>query len=137
MIAHLWPACNAALNATSAVLLVSGWFCIRAKRIVAHQRLMSCAFVTSTLFFLSYVSYHARVGTVHFVGTGMSRPIYFAILISHTILAVIIVPLVLRTLWLARRDRITEHRIIARWTLPLWLYVSITGVIVYRMLYQL
>ncbi len=131
-----WPAWNAALNAASAGLLVAGFLCIRAKRIPAHRICMSGAASASTLFFASYVAYHLQVGSVRFQGTGWTRPFYFTVLLSHTVLAVVIVPLVLRTLFLAVRGRFDAHRAIARWTLPLWLYVSVTGVMVYWMLYQ-
>ena len=142
-----WPALNAALNATSALLLLTGFFFIRAKDISRHapppKRLvrghaafMSGALVVSALFFLSYLAYHARVGSVHFLGAGWTRPVYFTVLITHTILAVVIVPLALRTLWLAIRKRFPEHIALARWTFPLWLYVSVSGVAVYLMLYR-
>ena len=131
-----WPAWNAALNAASAVLLVAGFACIRAKRVLAHRFCMSSAVGTSALFLGSYVAYHAHVGSVRFQGAGWARPIYFTILLSHTVLAVIIVPLVGRTLWLAVRERFEAHQAIARWTLPIWLYVSVTGVVVYWMLYR-
>ena len=131
------PTLNAVLNATSAVLLVAGFLLIRAKRIAAHMVFMLAAFGVSVLFLASYLTYHAQVGTVRFAGTGWIRPVYFSILISHTILAVVIVPLVLRTLFLAGRRRFAEHVAMARWTLPLWLYVSVTGVVVYWMLYRL
>ena len=130
------PTLNAALNATSAVLLVAGFCCIRAKKIAAHKRCMVSALCVSALFLVSYLCYHAQVGTVHFTGTGWRRLVYFIILISHTVLAIVIVPLALRTAFLAGRSRFAEHLAIARWTLPLWLYVSVTGVIVYGMLYQ-
>ena len=131
-----WPALNASLNALSAVLLMTGYLCIRAKRITAHACCMIAASAVSLLFLASYLAYHAQVGSVRFAGTGPVRPVYFAILISHTILALVIVPLAARTLWLAWRERFASHRLVARWTLPLWLYVSITGVVVYLMLYH-
>ncbi len=130
------PTLNAILNATSAVLLIAGFVCIRTKRIDAHRRFMVGACVVSLIFLCSYLFYHANVGSVHFLGTGWVRPVYFSILISHTILAVVIVPLVIRTLFLASRRRFPAHRALARWTLPLWLYVSVTGVVVYWMLYR-
>ena len=129
------PTLNAALNAMSAALLILGFLCIRAKKITAHLGCMISAFVTSTLFLTSYLIYHAQVGSVRFRGTGWTRPVYFSILLSHTVLAAVIVPMVLRTIFLASRKRFGEHRAIARWTLPLWLYVSVTGVVVYWMLY--
>ncbi len=131
----LQPTINAALNLTSAVLLIVGYRCIRRKAIESHRWCMVAACLTSLVFLASYLSYHARVGSVRFTGTGWVRPLYFAILISHTILAVVIVPLVARTLYLAARGRFDRHRAIARWTLPLWFYVSVTGVVIYVMLY--
>ncbi len=137
MTVPLWPTLNAGLNATSAVLLTGGYLCIRQRRIAAHRACMLGAFAVSSLFLASYVGYHAQVGSVRFAGTGWWRPVYFVLLITHTVMAVVIVPLVLRTLFLAERERFLEHRAMARWTLPLWLYVSVTGVIVYGMLYHL
>lgn len=131
------PSLNACLNATSAVLLIAGACFIKAGRIGAHRACMLAACAASTLFLISYVTYHAHVGSVRFRGTGWIRPVYFTILISHTILAVVIVPMVARTLFLAARKRFADHRAMARWTLPAWLYVSVTGVIVYVMLYHL
>lgn len=133
----VWPAFNASLNATSAVLVLSGWCCIRAKRIAWHRFFMVGACLVTALFFVSYLTYHARVGSVRFLGTGWARQVYFTILISHTVLAITIVPLVLRSLYLAVKDRVDAHRRLARWTLPLWLYVSVTGIIVYWMLYRM
>lgn len=132
-----WPALNAGLNATSALLLLTGFFFIRAKQISRHAAFMFGALVVSALFFLSYLAYHAKVGSVHFLGTGWVRPAYFTILITHTILAIVIVPLALRTLFLAVRKRFPEHVALARWTFPLWLYVSVSGVVVYFMLYHI
>ena len=129
------PTLNAILNATSAVLLMAGFLCIRAKSVTAHALFMGGALGVSALFLASYLFYHAHVGSVRFHGVGWIRPVYFTILITHTILALVIVPLALRTLFLAGRKRFVEHVAIARWTLPLWLYVSVTGVIVYWMLY--
>ena len=129
------PLLNARLNATSAVLLLSGFLCIRANKITAHAGFMLSAFAASTLFLISYLIYHAQVGSVRFQGTGWIRPAYFVLLLSHTILAVAIVPLVLRTLFLAAHKRFPEHRAIARWTFPLWLYVGVSGLVVYWMLY--
>ena len=133
---HPWPAFNASLNATSAVLLMLGFASIRRGRPSEHAGFMLAAFGVSTVFLASYLAYHARVGSVRFPGTGWVRPVYFAILLSHTVLAVVIVPLVARTLILALQKRFDAHRALARWTFPLWLYVSVTGVIVYWMLYQ-
>ena len=130
------PSVNAVLNGTAAVLLTIGYLCIHRRRIAAHRVCMTGAFVASTLFLASDLTYHAHAGAVRFQGTGWIRAPYFAILISHTILAVVIVPLALRTLYLAVRGRFEAHRRIARWALPLWLYVSVTGVIIYGMLYR-
>jgi uncharacterized membrane protein YozB (DUF420 family) len=131
------PAVNATLNATSAVLLVLAYRAIRAHDVQRHRRLMLAAAAVSTVFLVCYIMYHAHVGSVRFTGQGPVRTAYFAILISHTILAVAIVPLVLRTLFLGLKGRVPQHRRIARWTFPLWLYVSVTGVVIYTMLYQL
>ena len=129
------PALNASLNAISAALLMLGYGFIRRQRIVWHRLCMSTAFCTSTLFLISYVIHHVHAGVIRYQGQGPSRIVYFTILTSHTILAVLIVPLVLRTLYLALTARFSEHQRWARWTLPLWLYVSITGVVIYEMLY--
>lgn len=132
-----FPAINATLNGTSAVLLLTGHSFIKRGRMAAHRTVMLIAFGTSALFLISYLYYHAHVGSVHFRGQGWARPVYFTILISHTILAVVIVPLIIITLIRALRERFDRHRAIARWTYPLWMYVSVTGVIVYFMLYHL
>jgi uncharacterized membrane protein YozB (DUF420 family) len=132
----IFPVINASLNGASTVLLITGRWLIAQRRIVAHRFVMITAVVTSSLFLISYLYYHAHVGSVHFQGTGWSRPVYFTILISHVILAAVIVPLVIVTLIRALRERFDMHRAIAHWTFPLWLYVSITGVLVYFMLYQ-
>jgi len=131
------PTVNAALNATSAVLLASGYGFIRRRQIAAHKRCMLAACVTSALFPLSYLTYHYNVGSMPFRGQGGVRLLYFTILISHTILAVVIVPLALVTLFRAWKADFRKHVRIARWTLPIWFYVSVTGVIIYVMLYQL
>lgn len=131
------PTLNAVLNATSAVLLLTGWWLIRRGRRVAHRRAMLAALATSTLFLVSYLAYHFEVGSVRFTGQGPVRTVYLAILISHTVLAVAIVPLVLVTLARALRGRFEAHRALARITLPLWLWVSSSGVVVYWMLYRL
>ena len=133
----IFPAINAILNGTSAILLLAGRALIARKRISAHRSVMLAALVTSSLFLISYLYYHAHVGSVHFRGTGWSRPVYFTILGTHTILAAVIVPMVLVTLSRALRQRFDRHRAIARWTFPLWLYVSVTGVIIYLMLYRI
>ena len=132
-----FPALDAALNATSAVLLALGYFFIRRKNVGAHRLCMLSAFSTSALFLVCYLWYHAHHGVTRFGGQGAVRAFYFALLGSHTVLAGVIVPLVLITLYRALRRRFQLHRRIARWTLPLWLYVSVTGVVVYWMLYHL
>jgi uncharacterized membrane protein YozB (DUF420 family) len=131
------PTVNATLNATSAVLLSMGYYFIRRKRITAHRRCMLFASVISTLFLCCYLVYHYQVGSVRFTGTGWIRLFYLAILISHVILAALILPLALVTLSRAWKARFEKHKRIARWTLPIWLYVSVTGVLIYWMLYRL
>jgi putative membrane protein len=133
------PALNAILNSVSAILLITGYFFIRQKNIKAHKTSMISAFITSTLFLTSYLIYHfsKELGPTRFLGEGIIRPVYFFILITHTILAIIIVPMVFVTFSRALKKRFDLHRKISRWTLPIWLYVSVTGVIVYLMLYQL
>lgn len=133
----IFPKINAVLNGTSAVLLVIGRSYIKRGRMAAHRAVMITALISSTLFLTSYLYYHAHVGSVHFPGQGIWRPIYFTILISHTLLAITIVPMVIITVSRALRERFDRHRAIARWTYPLWLYVSVTGVVIYFMLYQL
>jgi uncharacterized membrane protein YozB (DUF420 family) len=128
---------NACLNSTSALLLVFGYRFIRAKNVIAHRTCQVAALVVSILFLASYLTYHYNHGATRFQGTGLARPIYFTILTSHTILAMVIVPLVILTFYRALRNDFTRHRRIARITLPIWLYVSVTGVIVYLMLYQI
>lgn len=129
------PSVNASLNAFCTVLLIAGWLLIRARRQRAHQYVMVAACLTSALFLACYLLYHYFVGSVRFAGTGWIRPVYYAILISHVVLAAAIVPLVLVTLWRALGGHFERHRRIARWTMPLWLYVSVTGVVVYVLLY--
>jgi uncharacterized membrane protein YozB (DUF420 family) len=131
------PALNASLNATSAVFLSIGWLLIRRRKIEAHRLCMLGAFVMSALFLISYVVYHANVGSVPYRGQGAIRMVYFAILITHVILAAAILPLAIVTLSRALSRRFDRHRRIARWTLPIWLYVSVTGVVIYVMLYQI
>jgi putative membrane protein len=131
------PALNAALNGTSALLLVCGFLCIRRKKIAAHRVCMLSAFAVSALFLISYLTLHYYAGMTRFTGQGWIRPTYFSILISHTILAAAIVPLILLTLSRAVRGQFDRHVRIARWTLPCWVYVSVTGVLVYWILYQL
>ena len=134
-IADLLPPLNASLNAASAALLVLGWRAIRAGRRERHRVRMLAALGTSALFLAGYLTRVALTGTHRFPGTGALRGVYLAVLASHTLLAAAVVPLVLRTAWLALRGRFAEHRRIARWTLPVWLYVSATGVVVYALLY--
>lgn len=131
------PAVNATLNGIATLLLVTGWFFIRSGRRLAHRNCMIAALACSALFLVSYLVYHAQVGSVRFQGEGPIRVVYFSILITHTILAAAVPVLALLTAWRALRERFDSHRRIARWTLPIWLYVSITGVVVYWMLYQL
>jgi uncharacterized membrane protein YozB (DUF420 family) len=131
------PALNATLNATAGILLMCGYVMIRRRRIEAHRRFMLAAFATSALFLVSYVIYHANIGSRPFTGQGPIRTVYYAILITHVILAAAILPLAIVTLTHALRERFERHVPIARWTLPIWLYVSVTGVIVYVMLYQM
>src|SRR5438067_317566 len=133
----MFPALNAALNGSSAVLLLAGRWFISRGRMAVHRAFMIAALVTSSLFLISYLYYHAHVGSVHFQGQGWARPVYFTILISHTILAALVVPMVIITLSRALRERFDRHRAIARWTFPVWMYVSVTGVVVYVMLYHL
>lgn len=130
-------ALNATLNGTSAILLTCGYVAIRARKIAVHKAFMIAAFLTSTAFLISYLAYHYRVGHVAFQGQGWIRPVYFALLLTHTVLAAVIVPMIIVTLRRAWLEKFDKHRLIARWTLPLWLYVSVTGVIVYLMVYQL
>lgn len=129
------PFVNAALNSLSAVLLFTGYLCIRARNRSAHRVCMLSAFASSILFLTSYLIYHYQVGSVPFKGQGWIRPVYFLILLTHTILAVTVVPLSLVTLNRALGERFDAHRRIARWTFPIWLYVSVTGVVIYLMLY--
>jgi len=131
------PHLNACLNASSAIILVAGYSFIRAGRVAAHRTCQISALVVSSVFLASYLTYHFYHGTTRFQGTGLSRPVYFTVLTSHTILAVVIVPLIAITFYRAARLDFVRHRKIARITLPLWFYVSITGVIVYLMLYQI
>ena len=130
------PALNAGLNTLSALFLLLGFLCIRRRRIAAHRACMVSALGTSTLFLISYLTYHFQVGTTRFTATGWIRPLYFTILTTHTVLAVVIVPLVLLTLRRALRREFPRHARLARWTLPLWFYVSVTGVVIYVLLYR-
>lgn len=131
------PTVNAALNTASAALLATGYVLIRTGRRNAHRLAMLAALTCSALFLCSYLIYHAQVGSVRFTGQGVIRTVYFTVLVTHTVLAVAIVPLVLLTLTRALRGRFAAHRAVARLTLPLWAYVSVSGVVVYWMLYRL
>jgi len=131
------PMLNALLNTTSAVLLVWGYRLVRARRFEEHKKVMLAAFTTSILFLTSYLIYHAQVGSVRFQGQGAVRVVYFAILLSHTILAAAAAPMAALTLYRAWKDQLDKHRRLAKITLPIWLYVSVTGVVVYLMLYHL
>ena len=131
------PTLNAILNATSGILVLIGFLFIRRRRIAAHRACMIAAVCVSILFLISYIVYHYHHGATRFTGTGIVRTLYFVILISHTILAVVIVPFVIITLRRALKNQFARHMKIARWTFPMWLYVSVTGVIVYFMLYHL
>jgi len=134
---NIFPALNASLNGASAILITTGRALIRRQKVRLHRACMITAVVTSSLFLVSYLYYHAHVGSVRFPGQGWIRPVYFAILISHTLLAVVVVPMILFSLSYGLRGRFDRHRRIARWTYPVWLYVSVTGVVVYIMLYQI
>lgn len=131
------PGLNAILNTASTALLISGYAFIRRRRILLHKICMLSAVACSAAFLISYVTFHVRAGVVHFTAQGPIRHVYFAILTTHTILAATIVPLVIVTLTFALRARFPRHKAVARWTLPLWLYVSITGVIIYFLLFRL
>jgi uncharacterized membrane protein YozB (DUF420 family) len=133
---HDLPAVNATLNAASGVLLIIGYLLIRARRVDPHRRVMIAAFATSSLFLICYLVYHAQVGSVPFTRQGFVRPLYFTILITHVTLAAAVLPLAIVTLSRGLKARYAQHRRIARWTLPIWLYVSVTGVLVYVLLYQ-
>jgi len=133
----MFPALNAALNGASAILLTTGRVLIGRRQIALHRACMIAAFVMSSIFLASYLYYHAHVGSVRFPGQGWIRPLYYTILISHTVLAAAAVPLVLLSLNYGLSSRFDRHRKISRWTFPVWLYVSITGVVVYIMLYQI
>ena len=136
MTVHDLPAVNATLNALSGILLAIGFLLIRSGRQDQHRAVMLAAFATSAVFLLFYVIYHAQVGSVRFTRQGLVRPIYFTILITHVVLAAAVLPLALITLTHGLKGRFPRHRAIARWTFPIWLYVSVTGVLVYVLLYQ-
>jgi uncharacterized membrane protein YozB (DUF420 family) len=132
-----FPALNASLNGLSAVLLLIGWFLIRSGRREAHRWTMVAAFCSSAVFLACYLWYHAHAGVFHFQKTGLIRTVYFTILGTHTVLAVAVLPVILRTLYLAANERFEEHKRAAKWAFPIWLYVSTTGVVVYWILYRL
>ena len=136
MSVHDLPAVNALLNALSGLLLLTGYALIRTGRREQHRRVMLAAFATSSLFLVCYVVYHAQVGSVRFTREGLVRPIYFTVLITHVTLAAAVLPLAIVTLTRGLSGRFTQHRRIARWTFPVWLYVSVTGVLVYVLLYR-
>jgi len=131
------PHFNACLNASSFVLLISGYIFIRRQNVRAHRNCQVAALAVSVLFLISYLTYHYHHGSTRFTGQGIARPIYFTILLTHTVLAAVIVPFVIVTVRRAKRGDFLRHKRIARWTLPMWLYVSVTGVLVYLMLYHL
>src|SRR5205085_1276848 len=131
------PTLNAALNATAAVLIGAGFYFIKQKNIRAHKACMVAAVVVSSVFLTSYLIYHYHVGSVRFTKQGWIRDVYFPLLLTHTLLAVTVLPLVLRTVFLAAKGRFRNHVRIAKWTFPVWMYVSVTGVVVYLMLYHL
>jgi len=131
------PTVNAVLNGTAASLLVAGWFLIRAGKREAHRRVMTAAFACSILFLVSYLVYHAQVGSVRFQGQGTVRTVYLAILLTHTVLAAVVPFLAVVTIFFARKGRFESHRRLARVALPVWLYVSVTGVVIYLMLYRM
>ena len=136
MTVHDLPAVNATLNALSGILLTIGYALIRSRRIEMHRRCMIAAFITSSLFLVCYLVYHAQVGSVRFPRQGFVRPLYYTILITHVTLAFSVPPLAIVTLSRGLKGRYPQHRRIARWTFPIWLYVSVTGVLVYVLLYQ-
>ena len=136
MTVHDLPAVNASLNALSGVLLLAGYIMIRTRRIKQHRRCMIAACITSSVFLVCYIVYHAQVGSVPFTRQGFIRPLYFTILVTHVTLAAAVLPLALVTLSRGLKGRYPQHIRIARWTLPIWLYVSVTGVLVYVLLYQ-
>ncbi len=131
------PTLNALLNGISASLLCAGYLFIRRRRIKAHQMCMTAAFGVSVLFLVSYLTLHAKVGSTSFTGVGWVRPFYFFVLITHIVLAALVPFMALATLWRAWRERFDDHARLARWTLPIWLYVSLTGIVVYLMVYVL
>ena len=133
---HDFPAVNATLNATSGVLLIIGYLLMRARRIAWHRRFMIAACITSLAFLICYVVYHAQVGSVRFTRQGFVRPLYFTILVTHVTMAAVVLPMAIVTLTRGLKGRYPQHRRLARWTFPIWMYVSVTGVLVYVLLYQ-
>lgn len=133
----IFPPIDATLNGTTAILLAVGHSYIKRGAVTKHRATMIAAFVISSVFLACYLYYHFHVGSVRFRGTGWVRPLYFSILISHTVLAAVVVPMILITLTLALTNKFDRHRRLARWTYPIWMYVSVTGVVVYLMLYKL
>ena len=131
------PTINAGFNTLCTIFLVTGFTVIRRNKIAAHRACMLSALACSAFFLIGYLTYHFNVGTTRYQGEGILRPIYFTILLTHTVLAIVLVPMVLTTLVRALRERFDKHKALARWTLPIWLYVSVTGVVVYLMLYRL
>jgi putative membrane protein len=136
MSVHDLPAVNASLNAISGVLLIVAYTLIRQRKVEQHRKVMLAAFTTSALFLVCYVVYHAQVGSVRFTRQGFVRPLYYTILITHVTLAALVLPMAIVTLSRGLKARYPQHRKIARWTFPIWLYVSVTGVLVYVLLYQ-
>ena len=136
MSVHDLPAINASLNAISGMLLIVAYTLIRQRKIEQHRKVMLAAFTTSALFLVCYIVYHAQVGSVRFTRQGFVRPLYFTILITHVTLAALVLPMAIVTLSRGLKGRYPQHRKIARWTFPIWLYVSVTGVLVYVLLYQ-
>jgi len=133
---HIWPAINASLNALSGVFLLIAFLLIRRKRIQPHKRFMLAACTSSLVFLASYLAYHYTAGATRFAGVGWSRPVYFTLLLTHTVLAVVIVPLAVISVFNGLKMRVPTHRRFAKVTFPLWMYVSVTGVLVYVLLYQ-
>lgn len=129
------PAVNASLNATAATLLVLGFWAIRTRQKQLHKRFMVAAFVASAVFLIGYVIYHYTHGDTQYTGVGTMRIVYFTVLISHVVLSIVMLPMILTTFYFASQERFVSHKRLARWTLPIWLYVSVTGVLIYWMLY--
>ncbi len=136
MSVHDLPAVNASLNALSGLLLLVGYTLIKSGRRDQHRAVMMAAFTSSALFLICYLVYHAQVGSVPFTRQGFVRPLYFTILLTHVVLAVVVLPMIILTMTRGLKGRFREHRKIARWTFPVWMYVSVTGVLVYVLLYQ-